>query len=842
MGNGTVCLELLAPLSGVLVPLDLVPDPVFASRIVGDGVSIDPTSTEVLAPVAGVITQLHRAHHALTITTPDGIEVMVHVGIDTVGLNGLGFTARVQQGQAVRAGQALIGFDADLVARGARSLLTQVLIVNRDAISGPFHVTEGMALAGQSIILRVQPVPRARAADPTADGPGISSEPVVLPNPAGLHARPAAVLASAAKKFQAEIRLVRGADSANAKSVVALLALSTQRGDCVRLQASGTDAAAALAALVPLLAAGCGEDPGVAVAPPAEAAVAVVAVRSGDVRRFAGVAAAPGIAVGEVWHLRREAATFGEQGRGEATEAAALSAALAQAQTQIGRQAAQIADRQHAGIFDAHQELLADPEIVEAARLQLEGGKSAAFAWHFAYTQQAQRLAQLENPLLRERANDIRDVGQQVLALLAGEAAPAVPVPQGSVLVAEELTPSDVALFDPQRVLGFCTTGGGVSGHVAILARSLGIPAVCGIDGEVRRLGNGARAIVDGNEGFLLVDPTAAELAAAITAMSQRAAQRARDELAAVAPARTRDGHRVEVVANVRNAQEARAAVALGAEGVGLLRSEFLFDGRDAAPSEHEQAEAYLAVAQALGPERTLVIRTLDAGGDKPLAYLPMAHEDNPFLGVRGIRLSLQHPELLRAQLRAIFRVGAASRLHVMFPMITSIEELRAARKIAAEELPGGMPAPGFGVMIEVPAAAILAHVLAPEVDFFSIGTNDLTQYTLAMDRGHPSLARQADSLHPAVLRLIAMTVQAAHAQGKWVGVCGGLAAEPDALAVLVGLGVDELSVPVPAIAEVKAAIGRLQLDPCKELAQQLLAMANAAQVREFLRAARAVH
>ena len=370
---------------------------------------------------------------------------------------------------------------------------------------------------------------------------------------------------------------------------------------------------------------------------------------------------------------------------------------------------------------------------------------------------------------------------------------------------------------------------------MAILARSLGIPAVCGIEEAALQLPNGERVVVDGTLGFLRVAPDESQVKLVRQRIASQAAQREADEAAAVGPGRTRDGHHVEVVANIRNLEDAREAIAQGAEGVGLLRSEFLFFGREAPPGEDEQAQAYTAIAEVLGKERRFVLRTLDVGGDKPLPYLPIPKEQNPFLGLRGIRVSLAYPDMFRAQLRAVLRSAPAGNVHLMFPMISSLEELRAAKQILAEEQKTIQRAVKVGVMIEVPSAAVTVEVLAREVDFFSIGTNDLTQYTLATDRGHPQLARNADALHPAVLRLIAMTVEGAHEHGKWVGVCGGLASDALAVPLLVGLGVDELSVSVPSIVEVKATLSRWRLHECAGLATDVLRCRTTAEVRAVL-------
>lgn len=830
-------LEIVAPLSGILVPLDSVPDPVFAQKMVGDGVSLDPTSGELLSPVAGTVTQLHRAHHALTITTDQGIEVLLHIGIDTVTLKGEGFTPRVSEGEKVAIGQTLISFDVDGVARKARSLLTQILIANVEKIAR-FVPASGIVVAGKSVALTLELVDASAAgaaASDVATGDALTGEAVSLPNPSGLHARPAAVLAAEAKKFKSDIRLLRGEDQANAKSVVALMGLATQQGDEIRVRASGADAGEAVRCISALLAAGCGEQPGEA---PAAAATAPTRAIAASADELVGVSASPGLAVGQIAHFRREAIAVIETGGTVTQERGKLDAALHEARGEIEMLKSQLADPAKAQILDAHQELLDDPDLLDLAIAALGQGKSAGFAWRAAFTKYAERLEVLDNALLRERGNDIRDVGRRVLARLAGVKQAAIEVPAGSILIAEELTPSDTASLDPKRVLGFCTTTGGATSHVAILARSLGIPAICGIDDAALTLEERTLVVLDGTKGVLQRNPSEAQIVAARERVARQAAKREEELADASAPAVTTDGAHIEVVANVRNAQDAIDGVACGGEGVGLLRSEFLFGECQTAPDEDTQAAAYSAVAKALGVDRPLVVRTLDVGGDKPLPYLPLPREDNPFLGLRGIRVSLDQPAMFRTQLRAILRTAPLARLHIMFPMIATLEELREAKAILADEVSTmaiDASAVQVGVMIEVPSAAVMAEQFAREADFFSIGSNDLTQYTLAMDRGHPKLAKKADGLNPAVLRMVELTCAGARQHGKWVGVCGGMASDAIAVPVLIGLGVTELSVSVPAIPAIKALVRRLSLADCQALAQEVLKMGTASEVRERL-------
>jgi phosphocarrier protein FPr len=381
-----------------------------------------------------------------------------------------------------------------------------------------------------------------------------------------------------------------------------------------------------------------------------------------------------------------------------------------------------------------------------------------------------------------------------------------------------------------------CTTTGGASSHVAILARSLEIPLVAGIDPRALDLANGTPVILDGTRGTLRLNPSTADIARIHQLQGEQSRQRRAQQDRAHEPATTLDGHRVEVAANIGGLADAEQGIALGAEAVGLLRSEFLFLHRATAPSEEEQRALYGDVARALGNGRRLVVRTLDVGGDKPLSYLPMPREDNPFLGERGIRVLLNHPELLRTQLRAILGAAGAGNVAVMFPMVATLDEWREASAILEEERQRlGAPRIEAGIMVEVPSAALLAEQFAREVDFFSIGSNDLTQYTLAMDRGHPRLAPQLDGLSPAVLRLIDQTVQAARKHGRWTGVCGGIAGDAQAVPLLVGLGVDELSVSVPAIPAVKAQIRRLRVEECRTLARAALGCATAAEVRALI-------
>jgi phosphocarrier protein FPr len=655
-------------------------------------------------------------------------------------------------------------------------------------------------------------------------------------NPTGLHARPATVFASLAKEYTSEVRVRFGDKVSNGKSLASLLKLGVEGGSVVRVMAQGPDETAALQALKEAVESGLGEEEEAPAA--AEAVPAYEWEAEPDQAVVPGVPASPGLAIGPLRFFKRSKYVVEAAAKDLDAEKTHLKEAVAAARVQLKDLYQEVKARSGAGqasIFLAHAEFLDDPELVQAAEAQIETGASAGWAWQQIIEERVNELKKVDDPLIASRAVDMGDVGSRVLSFLAhrieeGPLMPAGPV----ILLAEDLTPSDTAGLDPAFVLGFCTASGGPTSHSAIIARALGIPAVVGAGPALLNQAEGGEAILDGNRGNLYVAPSPTTLAAAREARRAMEGEREAEKLRCYEPALMTDGHRVEVVANIGRAEEAAQAVNAGGEGVGLLRTEFLFLDRTSPPTEEEQFAAYREMVQALNG-LPLIIRTLDIGGDKAAPYLNMPAEENPFLGVRGIRLCLARPELFRAQLRAIYRAAEYGPVKIMFPMVSTLEDLEAAKAMAAEvrwEL--GAKAVEIGIMIEVPSAVVMAEELAQEVDFFSIGTNDLTQYVLAMDRGHPSLAKQADGLHPAVLRMVDRTVQAATAAGKWVGVCGGIAGDPRGAAILTGLGVTELSVSIPSIAAIKAQVRRLSLAKAQALARQAVACRTAAEVRSL--------
>ena len=841
-------LRITAPLSGQIWPLERVPDPVFSQKMVGDGLSIDPVDGVLIAPCDGEIASLHAAGHAVTLRTVEGIEILMHIGIDTVNLKGQGFRPRVKVGESVHAGATLIEFDLDFVATHAKSLLTQIVIANSERVTAWERAT-GFVTVGKDAILTLTLSAESASEEASGDARSVTSEAIVIPNPTGLHARPAAVLASVAKGFKSNVKLQLGDRQANARSVTSILALDVTQGAKLQVIATGPDAAIAVEKLARILAEGCGDEgctpaPAAATTTISPSAAPPPRRKSDDPNLLIGVSASPGLAVGEVFQLRHAEIQVVEEGKGVTVERQRLVVAIAASEGQLAALRAQLhakSEPAKAAIFAAHEELLGDPDLLDMVESAIAKGKSADFAWKKAVQTHADRLAGMRNQLLAQRANDLEDVGLRVLAQLTGAKTTAPEYPPNTILIAEDLTPSDTAALDRTRVVGFCTTRGGATSHVAILARSLGIPSLAGTEPGALQLPNGTMVILDGNKGTLRLNVSQEDVTRIRHAQEQADRRREEDLAHSHEPAVTLDGTQIAVLANIGGVNDALQVAKLGGEGVGLLRSEFLFMERSDAPTEEQQFEIYKSIVEAVassGADRPIIIRTLDVGGDKPLAYLPIPKEDNPFLGERGVRVGLDRPEILRTQLRAILRAGAGGNVSLMFPMIATLGELRDVKAMLAQEAAElRLPTVPCGIMVEVPATAVMAAQFAREADFFSIGTNDLTQYTLAMDRGHPKLAPHVDGLNPAVLRLIEQTVRGARESGRpvHVGVCGGIASDPCAVPILIGIGVNELSVSLPAIPTIKAQIRTLRLDDCQKLAQRALAADSAADVRELV-------
>ncbi|PVB62561.1 phosphoenolpyruvate--protein phosphotransferase [Labrenzia sp. 011] len=694
--------------------------------------------------------------------------------------------------------------------------------------------------------------PPASEAPRDAQSGGVTRE-FTIRNPMGLHARPAALLVTAMNAFSGEIRLAnlsKGRQPVNAKSINGIMLSEVTAGDRISLTAEPAEAEAVFAAFEELIGKNFGDEataspPAAPVETPAAAPQTAPPSSSGTLSgTLEGISIASGFALGPLHHVRN---TLPEIEPVEVADPAAeterFTRALADAEAEITASLAAAGQRITAydrKIFDAHISYLHDPEIIGTVKRRIaDKGICAEAVWREVVADLAGTYAALEDPLLKARASDIIDVGLRVLRFLTGGETAAAAVSEPSVLAFADLRPSDVLALDESRILGICAMTGGKTSHAAILASALSIPVVFAVGEQLAGVAEGTQVLLDGTAGRLTVAPDPAAIATMKKDRKTWEDRRARAEALKTRPAQTSDGHEIRVAANMASVEELGVVATSGAQEVGLLRTEFLYMRREAAPGEDEQYEVYRTLVAGL-EGRPLTVRTADIGGDKPVPYMDRPPEANPNLGWRGLRYSLAVPEFFDVQLAAILRASAHGPVRIMFPLVSTLQELRAAkervRAVMATLRSRGLAFDDtleIGMMIEVPAAAEMADMLAPEVDFFSIGTNDLTQYVMAADRANARVQDLFDPFNPAVLRMIARSIEAAHAADIWIGMCGAMAGSPIAAPILLGLGLDEFSMTPSDIAEFKLTVRDLALPDCRTLAADVLKLSSADAVRE---------
>ena len=554
-----------------------------------------------------------------------------------------------------------------------------------------------------------------------------------------------------------------------------------------------------------------------------------------------GIPAAPGLAHGKTVIVTQEKLDIPNYEVQEVeNETQRLLDACAKGQEELSAFKDEVGERaksDEAQIFEAHRMILEDVSLLDRAKKSIQSGVNAEKSWMDSIEYFAQMMEAIPDETLSSRAVDIRDVGRRVLGHLLGVSVGGTVLTHPAVILGDDLTPSDTVSLDKDLVLGFATARGGPTSHTAILAKAFGLPAVVGLGEDILCIPNGTMVMVDGNQGSVTVTPDEAALSVFIEKEKVEEQEQAVARDAAQASAVTADGERVEVVANIGGTTDAPLGIKNGAEGVGLFRTEFLYLDRNALPTVEEQVEAYKAVFE-IYAGLPIVVRTLDIGGDKVIPYLDLPKELNPFLGWRGVRMLDGAEDIFRQQFKALLQAGVGADLRIMVPMVSGLAEVRAARavmeKAKAELKAEGKPCTDkvqFGIMVEVPSAALMADRLAKEVDFFSIGTNDLTQYTTAVDRTNSKVAHLASPLNPAVLTLIKRTIDCAHVEGKWVGLCGELAGEPLAAPILLGLGLDEFSMSPARVPLIKRVMKSLHKADCVPFAEKVLTFNDAEEV-----------
>lgn len=778
-----------------------------------------------------------------SVYSDDGVLVLMDLGSAVLSAEMAWEFLPVEQQAKVKLCEAPLveGTIAAAVQAAAGATLENVMAEARNALSSKAAQLSDREIASSVVSQPEQPPQTILEAE------GMIQEiHLTIQNRMGLHARPAAKFVTTSSRFQSKItlqNLTKNTQAVNALSLNQVVTLGVRQGHEIAISATGTDAAAALSALQQLVENNFGESE---TDPIANSQVSGSNAQASIPHSLSGIPVSPGIAYApvtlhqlSVLQVEQQPTDYPDK------EWEKLQTALKTAESeiqQICQKTASVAGAEEAAIFEAQLLCLSDPALLEATRQQIfTQQKTAAAAWKTIIDETIVAYQELEDPYLQARAADVSDVGQRVLRLLMGVAAPTLELSESAIIVAKDLSPSQIAQLDLTKVVGICTATGGATSHAGILARSLGIPAVMGIGFNLLQLQNGTVIALNGETGQVWIEPNTAQIQELEELRASRLAAASALKEAAQQPAKTRDGHLMKILANIGGLADAKIAQENGADGVGLLRSEFLYFDRVQAPTELEQLEIYRAIAQLISPN-PLTIRTLDIGGDKPLPYLNNRSQSNPFLGWRGIRVLLDCPELFKAQLRAILRASYGHHLKVLLPMVASVREIRAAKQIFAQvqadlrraEIPFNETIE-IGIMVEVPAAVVIADQLAAEADFFSIGTNDLSQYVMAADRTNSQVTALADAFEPAVLRMIQQTVKAAHKAGVSVAVCGELASEPLATPILLGLGVDELSMNSPAIPLVKATLAKWTMDEANAIAHEVLQLESAESVKKYL-------
>lgn len=823
-----VIVSVLSPVDGCCHPLIDTPDEAIASGALGAGIAIEPLSNRFYAPIDGRITSVARTCHAITIRSESGIEILVHIGVDTVELDGEGFTVSVSEGDTVKAGDLLIRIEDSKVAAHAKSLCTPVVVLDAQTNHLSLHAREGRVKRGTPLFdVVIEPDSDQSQSNESSNR---LSQSIVLEMPLGLHARPAAQIADHVRRFNGEIEVRLEEKRANAKSVSSLMALGAKYADRIEIAVSGHGAATLLTSLIDLIRAGAG-DPIKPFSTNATRESMSPEINLADLE-ITGVVASSGLIIGPIHkHTKHIIPIPDRDGTPEET-AVKLQSALMGAMRLKQLRASENKDETTTKLLEAHAALIVDPELQRAAFNAVDQGLSAGAAWSKAIDDQSRVFKSSEDPMLIERVSDLDDIKQSVLAELYGGETKSAKDLSGHIVISEDLTPTEFMNLIEAGVVGFCLSDSGTTSHVAILAASQGVPLLVAMGRRVLDIPNDRTAVLDTGSASLDLKADSNRIEDLISKIERRGALLAEAVATIDKPSLMIDGEVITVQINLNTAMDAEKPEAEHVDGCGLLRSEFLFSDRTDPPSEDEQADVYSRIVERFNG-RDVTIRTLDIGGDKPVPFLSTSAEANPALGLRGIRTSFAHPELMRDQVRAVIRASTAGAVRIMAPMISDAGEMRRFKAIVADEAKSiGAAAPATGTMIETPSSAVLADQIAREADFFSIGTNDLAQYVLAMDRTHPALARHLDGMHPAVISLIGSVCAAGRRHGVETSVCGGLASDPIAVPILIGLGVRKLSIVSSMIAPIKSIIRQLDLEACESTAREALLDRSASDVR----------
>jgi phosphoenolpyruvate-protein phosphotransferase len=817
-------LKVYPPLDGVLYDIATIPDEVFATKSLGDGVAIDPLTNKIYAPITGKIKSIYRTKHAIIIASND-IDVLVHIGLDTVSLNGIGFNIFVSIGDYVKVGDIIGEFDLDHVATYSKSLITPVITLDLDPNKFKIKTNITEYTDFNSPIFEVIATSELYLSqDRSSQNLFISDEIFVL-NPQGIHARPAAQIANQVKALKSQVYLEKNGVQVDARSIVQILGLAINQNDKITIKSSNKDHIEIISKLI----IGIKEEK-LDCFPISNNYVAKV-----EGYNYYGMVAVDGIAIGKLCYKEKVEYIFDETSTNIEFEINILDDVYNKTKYSIQHEINNLSDNNMKSILKAHLAILEDPTIYNDIINLIQENKTVGYSINQTFEIQCNKLSQVASKLINERQSDLNDIKNRLLSLLILNQTVKKQYSDKTILIADDFTPSDIISLD-KNIVGLVSVKGGTTSHVSILAKNANVPLLVGVNPKILYLTNLNLAVLNAVDGYLNVAPESSELDLLLK-KEQQLKQIKQDNLVkSQQQAITLDGVKINCLANIANLHDAKKLLENGADGVGLFRTEFIFMGKDNAPSFDEQFTIYKDIITQSNLDYPFVIRTLDIGADKQLSYLDKIIEYNPILGLRGIRLCLHYKELFITQLKAIL-LQDFDNLKIMIPMISDILEFREVKQICQQlisemELKTKIE---LGIMVEVPSVAIMSDIFAKEVDFFSIGTNDLTQYTLAIDRENSMLAKNSDHLHPAVLRNIKLIIDGAKLYQTPVSVCGEMASELMAIIVLIGLGLNSLSMNILSIADNKAFIRNLSYEKCKQIAENCLQLSNANEVRLYL-------
>lgn len=831
-------IDIYSPLLGSMLNIEKVPDLVFAEKMVGDGIAIEPFDNQIYAPISGVVKQIHKSKHAITISNEDGINVLTHIGLDSVNLNGNGFKLDISVGDKVICRQKIGEIDLDYISQHAKSLISPVIFIDLDPNVANFKVIWQEEAVLDQPVMQVTLVKKNTKKIPSLDTAYanlIKSAPIRITSASGIHARPAAMLCDKVKEIaDGQVYMEKGERVENLKSIVAILGLSVECNDVVHIYAESQVVVDQVSRVLLEL-----DQNDITELSDIEDANMLHRMKSID-GKYYGIIASTGIAYGKLVKKHTLNFQLSETATDSLKEKENFFIALSKVKETIrlSLDTGRLLPLAHQEILKAHLSLLDDPQIIEETLACIEKQKTAAFALFKVIEKHCTVLANSGNTLLNERQADLKDIRNKILNALGVDVSnEANEINEPSILIADEFIPADIMNIQ-SNIVGLVSATGGITSHVAILAKSYGIPLLVGVDAKLLSLDDNTlgKTILNAKEGYLNVWPTPNELEEVKNDLLLIRQQKSHNLSTSHKPAITQDGVVIDCLGNIDSVESVHNLAVNGGEGVGLFRSEFIFLGRERLPMVDEQLAVYRQILNQLKDNEPFVVRTLDIGGDKKIDYLEQAPEINPMLGVRGIRLCLQHKLLLVDQLEAILRLGKAN-VKIMLPMVSDINEYREVKQIVwqIKRKLNITTHIELGIMVEVPSVALLSGVFAKEVDFFSIGTNDLTQYILAIDREHTSMANKVDHLHPAVIHALELIVSGARLHNKPVSVCGLMATEKIALPVLIGLGITSLSMSIDSIPENKAFIRNLNYEHCRQVAAKCLTFATSEEVRKYL-------